>query len=162
MDSTRDAECDLVRHMVATIAYRAEKVLREVPEGFPTLRSGPTARTPAEILAHMGDLFDWALSIARGAPQWHDSVPQHWGTEVARFFGALQELDDHLRSAGLIRCESRKLLQGPIADALTHVGQLALLRRIAGAPVKGENYFRAEILPGRVGTEQSRVRVEFD
>ena len=54
------------------------------------------------------------------------------------------------------------MFQGPIADALTHIGQIGMMRRMAGAPVRGENYFKADIAAGRVGAEQSAPRFEFD
>jgi hypothetical protein len=46
------------------------------------------------------------------------------------------------------------LFQGPIADALTHVGQLAMQRRLTGAPTRGENFFVAVVTAGQVGEEQ--------
>jgi hypothetical protein len=121
-----------------------------------------TTRTPLEILAHIGDLMDWALRLADGKPIWQDATPLAWDGEVARFFKALQSFDDRLAASEPLGFPAERLFQGPIADALTHVGQLNLLRRMAGSPVKGENYFRAEIIVGRVRAEQSDNRVEFD
>lgn len=152
----------LLRHTVATIAYRGGKTVSAVPDGFNSFRINETSRTPEQILAHIGDLFDWALSIASGNQTWHNSTPQEWDAEVARFFKALKSLDDYLASDSELHCPPEKLFQGPIADALTHVGQIAMLRRMAGAPIKGENYFVAEIEAGRVGADQSGKRFEFD
>ena len=152
----------LLRHTVATIAYRGGKTVNAAPDGFNSFQVNETSRTPEQILAHIGDLFDWALSIASGAQKWHNSTPQEWDAEVARFFGALKRFDDYLSSDNELHCPPEKLFQGPIADALTHVGQLAMLRRMAGAPIKGENYFVAEIEAGRVGADQSSKRFEFD
>ncbi len=152
----------LLRHTVATIAYRGGKAIASAPDGFNKFRVNETSRTPEQILAHIGDLFDWALSIAEGNQTWHNSTPQSWEEESARFFSALQSFDDYLASDSELHCSPEKLFQGPIADALTHVGQIAMLRRIAGAPVKGENYFVAEIESGRVGPDQSSKRREFD
>src|SRR5512145_1210215 len=140
----------LLRHTVATIAYRGGKTVSAVPDGFNSFRINETSRAPEQILAHIGDLFDWALSIASGNQTWHNSTPQEWDAEVARFFKALKSLDDYLASDIELHCPPEKLFQGPIADALTHVGQIAMLRRMAGAPIKGENYFVAEIEAGRV------------
>jgi hypothetical protein len=106
-------------------------------------------------------LFDWALSIAKGKQAWRDSKPLPWEKEVERFFAALKSLDDFLSSNAPVEAPLEKLFQGPIADALTHVGQLAILRRLARAPVKGESYYAAEIVAGRVGTEQSAPKKEF-
>ena len=110
----------------------------------------------------MGDLFDWALSIAQGQQAWHDSAPLHWNKEVERFFAAVKKFDDYLASSEPLHASSEGLFQGPVADALTHVGQIAMLRRLAGSPVKGENYYKAEVTVGRVGQEQSAPRREFE
>jgi hypothetical protein len=153
----------LLRHSVAILAYRGGKTLRDAPEDFAQFRVAPTTRTPAEILAHIGDLLDWALSHAQqGKHKWHNSKPLPWEKEMARFFTALEVLDKYLCSRSPLRCPPEKLFQGPIADALTHVGQIAMLRRLAGSPVRGENYFGAEIVEGRVGPEQAPPGFEFD
>lgn len=153
---------DLLRHTVATLAYRGGKAVSNAPEGFNEFRLNDGTRTPAQILAHIGDLLDWALSIAKGKQTWHNSTPLPWDQEMARFFAALESFDSYLASDEPLGAAEEKLFQGPIADALTHVGQIAMLRRIAGCPVKGENYYRAEIESGRVGPEQSTRRTEFD
>ena len=151
----------LLRHTVATVAYRGGKALRGAPESFANFEIGDKPRTPAQILAHLGDLFDWALSTARGEQSWRESKPKPWNEEVARFFAALKKFDDFLASEGELHVPAERLFQGPIADALTHVGQIAMMRRLAGCPIKGENYFKAEILAGRVGMEQAAPRREF-
>jgi len=157
-----DGARQMLRHTVATLAYRGGKAVANAPADFAALRIGATTRTPAEILAHIGDLLDWALWMARGEHRWHDSTPQAWPLEVERFFDALERLDEYLASDAPLGWEAGKLFQGPIADALTHVGQLTMLRRLGGSPVRGENYAKAEIRIGHVGTEQSNRRVEFD
>jgi len=151
---------DFLRHAVATVAYRGGKVLRGAPPSFADFRSTDQARTPVQILAHIGDLFDWACVIARGEKTWKEAPPQSWDQEVARFFDALSRFDAILVSDKL-ECDPQRLFQGPIADALTHVGQLALLRRLAEAPIRGENYFVADIVAGRVGEKQTPPRREF-
>lgn len=153
---------DLLRHCVATIAYRGSKVLRDVPESFAKYQPPEKARTPEQILTHIGDLFDWALSMARGQGVWHDSQPLPWAQEVERFFGSLKRFDDYLEGNEQLHASPEKLFQGPVADALNHVGQLALLRRMAGIPIKGENYFKADIAAARVGPQQPPPRREFD
>jgi hypothetical protein len=162
MIESNTAQRELLRHTVATVAYRGGKAVANAPAEFAAFRSGETTRTPAQILAHVGDLFDWALALAQGQYVWHNSTPLAWEQEVARFFAALQKFDEYLASDAPLGAPVEKLFQGPVADALTHIGQLTLLRRLAGAPIKGENYFKAEIVSGRVGAEQSTARVEFD
>jgi hypothetical protein len=162
MTTSPDLTRELLRHTVATVAYRGGKALRGAPQSFATFTIGDSPRTPAKILAHMGDLFDWALSMARGETAWHDSQPLAWDAEVARFFAALKKFDDYLASPEALHTPAEGLFQGPIADALTHIGQIAMLRRLAACPIKGENYFKAEITSGRVGQEQAAPRREFD
>jgi hypothetical protein len=153
-----------LRHAVATLAYRAAKTMRGAPESFATFRPGPTSNTPVEVVAHMGDLLDWALRMAHGELRWTTATPQPWAAECARFFAALEALDDYLGSDAPIGYDLDRMFQGPIADALTHTGQLAMMRRLFGAPMKGESYNRADIAPGRVGPEQTPAdpKYEFD
>jgi len=157
-----DPQRDLLRHAVATIAYRGAKTVRGAPPTFASFKIGDTTRTPSRILAHIGDLFDWALSIAKGKPEWHDSTPLEWEHEVIRFFETIGRFDAFLASDAPLGCPAEQLFQGPLADALTHIGQLALLRRLSGAAIKAENYFKAEIAAGRVGADQPVPRREFD
>jgi hypothetical protein len=135
--------------------------VRNAPSGFSEFHGCEGMRTPGQILAHIGDLFDWALSIAAGKQAWQDSKPLAWDAEVARFFAALKAFDDFLASSEPLQAPAEKLFQGPIADVLTHVGQISILRRMAEAPVKAENYFRADIVVGRVGAEQTAPKREF-
>lgn len=154
-----DPNIPLLRHAVATLAYRAGKAVRGAPPEFGSF-SGAT-RTPVQILAHMGDLFDWALGMANGRHGWRNSTPLPWNQEVARFFASLTAFDERVASGAPLAEPVEKLFQGPIADALTHTGQIAMLRRLAGCPTKGENYFQAEIRAGVVGIDQAPARVEF-
>jgi hypothetical protein len=151
----------LLRHTLATVAYRGGKALRGAPESFAAFKASEKGRTPAQILAHMGDLFDWALACAKGKHAWHDSAPLPWPQEVQRFFQSLQSFDDYLASDLPLGFPAEKLFQGPLADALTHVGQIAMLRGMAGCPIRPENYFSAEITSGRVGEQQAKPVMEF-
>jgi hypothetical protein len=159
--SSADPKRELLRHTLATLAYRGGKSLRNAPDSFAEFQAGEGVRTPGQILAHVGDLLDWALSIATGQPTWHDSKPLPWQQEVARFFATLKTFDDFLASSESVQAAPEKLFQGPVADALTHVGQIAILRRIAQVPIKGEGYYDAEIEVGRVGAEQAKAKFEF-
>ena len=153
-----------LRHALATLAYRAGKAVRGTPEAFGQHRVTPESPSPVEILSHMGDLMDWVLRMVQGAPSWTTATPQPWTAEIARFYAALKALDDHLASGAPIQWEPGRVFQGGIADALTHTGQLAMLRRLAGYKMKGESYARAEIEIGRVGLEQTPAdpQNEFD
>ncbi|PYX36665.1 MAG: hypothetical protein DMG75_09645 [Acidobacteria bacterium] len=162
ISSSSDANRELLRHTLATLAYRGGKAVRNAPDGFAEFRAGDNVRTLVQILAHIGDLFDWGLSIAKGKQTWRDSVPLPWNQEVDRFFAALKSFDDFLASAEPLHAPPEKLFQGPIADALTHVGQIAMLRRLAGAPIRGESYFVANVALGCVGPEQAKPNKEFD
>ena len=157
-----DGKRELLRHAVATLAYRGGKAVRGAPLEFATLKVKESTRTPSEILAHIGDLLDWALSLAVGQQRWKSSTPLPWEDEVRRFFTALEAFDARLASDAPLGFPVEKLFQGPVADALTHVGQIAMLRRLAGAPIKGENYFKADIIAGRVGADQADPTIEFD
>ena len=165
-NAVSNTERQMLRHTIATVAYRGKKAIANAPEGFAefcvnrpddTLAKSP-ARTPAQILAHMGDLFDWALHLAKGEYVWRDSPPLAWAEETARFFCVLEAFDQYLASDEPLLAPAEKLFQGPIADALTHIGQIAMLRRLAASPIKGENYFKAEIVAGRFGAEPSANR----
>jgi hypothetical protein len=155
---------EFLRHTVATLAYRAAKTMRGAPATFAAFQPGPTSNTAVQLVAHMGDLMDWALAMANGTPRWNNSTPQAWDAECARFFAAVQAFDDRLAAGEPLQYELTRLFQGPVADALTHTGQLAMMRRLHGAPMKGESYNRADIVTGRVGAEQTPAdpRYEFD
>lgn len=162
MTTPDDPQRELLRHTVATLAYRGGKTLRGAPEGFGGFRVQEGSRTPLEILSHIGDLFDWAVSLFQGQHVWKPAELGTWEGQVARFFEGLRRFDEALASPEPLGFPAEKLFQGPIADAFTHIGQIAMLRRLAGAPVRGENYFKADIQAGRVGPEQTASRVEFD
>ena len=157
-----DAKRALLRHTVATVAYRGGKAVRGAPASFAKYSGDGSDRTAVKILAHMGDLYDWALTQAKGAEAWHDSTPLEWDREAERFFSALRRFDDYLASDAPLAASAEKIFQGAIADSLTHIGQIAILRRLGGAKMKSENYSKADIVAGRVGGEQTPPRREFD
>jgi len=157
-----DPKREMLRHTVATLAYRGGKAVRGAPESFAIFRPSDTSRTPGQILAHIGDLLDWALSMAKGSEKWHNSEPNSWVGDVERFHASLSRLDEYLASGEELGATCERIFQGAIADSLTHVGQLAMLRRIAGDPIKGENYSKADIRSGRVRADQTKPQSEFD
>jgi len=149
---------EFLRHTLATLAYRGGKAIRGAPASFSDF--GGAGKTPGQILAHIGDLLDWGLSMAKGQQKWQDSKPQSWDEDSKRFFAALKQFDDCLAGAEALHAPPEKLFQGPVADALTHVGQIAMLRRMAGVPIKAENFFAADVVAGRVGPEQTAPKRE--
>lgn len=157
-----DATHAMLRHLAATLAYRAAKVLRDAPAGFDSFSGGPALRSPVQILAHMADLMAWATRMAKGEYRWEAGGSNDWNTELRRFFDGLAALDAVLASDAPLGNAAELLIQGPLADALTHVGQVAMLRSAAGAPVRPESYARAQIVAGRVGLEQAPPGREFD
>ena len=157
-----DTKREMLRHTVATLAYRGAKAVRGAPASFASFKASPSTRTPGQILAHIGDLLDWALSIGKGKETWHNAKPKPWKQEVKRFHTALARFDRYLAGKGELSATCERMFQGPIADALTHVGQIAMLRRMAGEPIKGENYSRAKIEAGKVGAKQEKPKREFD
>jgi len=151
----------MLRHTLSTLAYRAGKALRGAPPEFSGYSPAPGSRTAGQILAHMCDLMNWGESIARGAQAWANSPVGAWDADAARFFDALAAFDAAIAGAQLEEKTINRLFQGPIADALQHTGQLTMMRRLAGTPIKGENYFVADIAAGRVGIDQPAPRKEF-
>lgn len=160
-DPRPDPKREMLRHALATVAYRGGKAIRGAPEGFAGFCVNEGVRAPGKLLAHLGDLMEWALTISMGKREWREAQPQVWEKEIERFFAALKKLDDYLASSEPLHTSAEKLLQGPIADSLTHIGQIAMLRRIAGEPMKSENYYEAEMVAGRVGAEQTKPKREF-
>ncbi|MEZ5345281.1 MAG: hypothetical protein R2681_06980 [Pyrinomonadaceae bacterium] len=158
----KNIERDFIRHTLATVAYRGGKTLRDAPRRFADFKAGDSTKSPLEILSHIGDLYDWALSQAKGNEVWTNSKTLEWDDEVARFFESLDKFDEYIRSGSEIHVPFEQLFQGPIADSLTHIGQLAMLRRLADSPIKGENYARAKIEKGLLGIDQKAPKFEFD
>lgn len=156
-----DPARQLLRHTLATLAYRGGKALRGAPEGFSSFTCGSGCRSAGQILAHIGDVLDWGLAIVSGNEKWLACDPRSWNEDVKRFHTALAALDEYLASNKPLHASVEKLFQGPVADALTHVGQIAILRRLANSPVKGENYAIADIGTGRVGSDQALPKFEF-
>jgi hypothetical protein len=151
-----DVKREVLRHMVATVAYRGGVAVAGAPAGFAVFRVAAGVRAPGEILAHVGDLLEGSLYLLKGEMVYLASSPLPWDGEVSRFFSAAKQLDSYLASDAPLACPVEKLIQGPVGDALTHVGQIVLLRRAAGSPVRAESYFTAEIAAGMVNEEDFR------
>jgi hypothetical protein len=153
---------EFLRHTLATLAYRAAKTMRGAPESFAGFKAGPDSRTPLEIVGHLGDLIAWGRAMATGPGKWVTGAAESWKPTCARFFAEMKAFDDLLASNQALQYDLTRLFQGPVADALTHTGQLAMLRRLSGAPMKGESYNRADIKPGRVGPDQTAADPKFE
>ena len=146
----------LLNHFLAALAYRTQKALRDAPADFGSFRAADGVRTPAELVRHMASVLGYARTFFVGGKYWPkplDSFPE----EVQRFHEMLGLLAQHLRDGDPFRdgMTEERLLQGPFSDAMTHAGQLALLRRLAGAPVPPENFIVAEIKEERLGPDQA-------
>ena len=148
-----DLKREVLRHMVATVAYRGGLAVVDAPESFASFRAHDTTRTPGEILAHIGDLLEGSLYLLKGEMVFLTSTPLPWKEEIKRFFSAIKNLDSYLASDAPLACAVEKLVQGPIGDALTHVGQIVMLRRMSGNPIRSAAYFTAEIVAGEVNEE---------
>lgn len=153
IDLVLQAKRELLRHMVATVAYRGGLAVSDAPDEFHNFRVHESSRTPGELLAHIGDLLQGSLYLLQGQLVYLSSPPSPWRNEITRFFAAVKELDLYLASGAPLACEVEKLVQGPIGDALTHVGQIVMLRRFAGKPVVADGYFTANIVAGQVSEE---------
>jgi len=151
-----------LRHMLATLAYRGGKAVRNAPAGFGGFQPEGCMNTPAMLLAHIGDLIEWAHAWSQGDATFRVSAPVEWDAAVNRFHDTLGRFDAYLAAGGALGVPLHTLFQAPIADALTHIGQLALLRRMAGDPVLGESYRVAEIVAGRTGPDQAKAVREFE
>jgi len=147
---------DLLLHFLAAIAYRSRKALRDAPESYPDFSAGNRSRTPVEILRHMTSLMGYARTYFEGGSYPRKPEPRPtFREEVSRFHEELERLAGVLEEVEMLEDETaERLLQGPLADAMTHVGQLAYLRRLAGAPVPPENFFRADVTAEHLGPDQ--------
>ena len=151
-----DVKREVLRHVVATVAYRGGIAVSGAPEDFAVFRIHEGVRAPGEILAHIGDLLEGSLHLLKGELVHLTSSPLPWDKEVSRFFSAAERLDAYLESGAPLACPVEKLIQGPVGDGLTHVGQIVMLRRVAGSPVSAESYFTAEIIPGKINERSFR------
>ena len=146
----------LLNHFLAALAYRTQKALRDAPDEFGSFRVNDGVRTPAELVRHMASVLGYARTYFVGGRYWPDPLDT-FEEEIERFHEMLGLLAQHLRNGDelLEGMTEERLLQGPFSDAMTHAGQLALLRRLAGAPVPPENFIVAEIKEERLGRNQA-------
>ena len=145
---------ELLQHFLGALAYRTQKALRDAPESFADFRIAPTARTPFELVWHMTGVIGYARTFLNGG----EFAPPRlaaFADEVKRFHETMAALSDDFGNTSLTpRITDAQFLQGPLADAMTHAGQLAMLRRLHGSPVPSENFIFAKVSAGNVGHEQ--------
>ena len=151
-----DERRELLRHFLAALAYRTQKALRGAPPGFDAFSAGGGVRTPIQLVRHMTSVLGYARTHFIGGHYWPETLST-FDEEIVRFHEMLGTLAQHLRNGDVLLdgMTEERLLQGPFSDAMTHAGQLALLRRLAGAPVPPENFIVAEIRPDRLGRDQA-------
>jgi len=149
-----DQKRELLRHFLAALAYRTQKALRGAPASFGSFQAGHQVRTPARLVRHMTGVLGYARTFLIGGSYRPEPLPD-LDAEATRFHAMLEDLAQHLERGTPLRGVSpEQMLQGPFADAMTHAGQLALLRRLAGSPVPPENFVLAAIDPGNLGPDQ--------
>lgn len=157
-----DTRTVMLRRALATLAYRTAKALRDAPAEFSGFEPGHGVRTPHALIVHMASVIQFARTGLTGEAR-ERIVPSTWEADRDRFWNELEALDRAL-AAGIEFEEeaAERTLQGPIADAITHAGQLAMLRRMAGSPISGENFRAADIRTGRVGPDQPDAVKPFE
>ncbi len=149
-----DVQREMIRHMLATLAYRTQKALGGADDRFPDFSAGNGVRTPTELIRHMSAALGYARTFFIGCVYEADPLPS-FSEEVQRFYALLVDLSDHLAADTDIHgITLHQLLQGPISDVMTDAGQLAILRRLAGSPVASENLLFAAISIDSLGSSQ--------
>jgi len=153
-------ERQLITHFLAAIAYRTQKSIRDAPETYWTFAAGKQVRTPIEILRHMTSVLGYARTLFIGGDYpVQPKVLPGVDAEIGRLHEIIEDLGQLLEGeASLHEITEEQLLQGPLSDAMTHVGQLALLRRLHGSPVPPENFVYADISATRLGKDQPGPR----
>jgi len=145
---------EVLRHFLAALAYRTQKALRGAPDGFAEFRAGNDIRTPHELICHMRSVLGYARTFFVGGV-YDRPKPGDFADDISLFHEMLADLRSHLESdTPLTGTTEEKLLQGPFSDAMTHAGQLAMLRRLFGDPVPPENFIVAAIDPQNVTSDQ--------
>jgi hypothetical protein len=144
----------LLKHFLAALAYRTQKALRGSPEDFADFRAAPGIRTPHELIRHMDGVLGYARTFFIGGKYRPPKLDDFQGA-VLHFHEVLTDLGHDLESRSELHdIKPEQLLQGPFADAMTHAGQLAMLRRLAGSPIPSENFIYADIRADNLGPDQ--------
>ncbi len=144
----------LLHHFLAAIAYRVQKAIRGAPAGFEHFRAAPGVRTPHELVCHITNVLGYGRTFFVGGA-FPSRVPTNWTEDLNALHEMLEDLGRHLVTGASLRATTEeRLLQGPLSDAMTHVGQLAMLRRLAGSPVRPEDFIMAAVSANNLGQNQ--------
>jgi len=146
-------KCEMLRHFLASIAYRGTKAIKNAPEIYPNLYIGKGVRTPVRILHHITGVLTYAHSFYEHYDTTHFDMTS-WDAEVDKFYNILLKLDKSFQEKKPSEVTEDQLLQGPLSDSMAHIGQLLMLRRMADSPVPSENFIFADIRKGEVGSDQ--------
>jgi hypothetical protein len=145
---------DMLRHFLAALAYRTQKAIRGADAGFASFDAGNGVRTPHELICHMRSVLGYARTYFIGG-EYPRPTPVDWKEDVGAFHAMLEDLNGLLAAGDELHgLTEEQLLQGPFADAMTHAGQIAMLRRMYGEPVASENFIFAEVSAENVSTDQ--------
>ncbi len=149
-----DDKRHMLQHFLAALAYRTQKALRGAPEDFEEFKAGNDVRTPKELVRHMTSVLGYARTFFIGGEFWPEPLPT-FREEIDRFHEMLEDLSSHLDAGTALRgLSEEQLLQGQFSDAMTHAGQLAMLRRLHGEPVRSENFIHAAISAENLTADQ--------
>ncbi|MGD8566066.1 MAG: hypothetical protein PVF96_06935 [Candidatus Bathyarchaeota archaeon] len=143
----------MLRHFLASIAYRATKAIKDAPEIYPNLYIGKGVKTPLRIVHHITGVLKYAHSFFEHYDTTYSDI-KSWDAEINDFYNILRQLDKSLQKKKPNQVTEEQLLQGPLSDSMAHVGQLLLLRRMADSPVPSENFIFADIKKEKVGPDQ--------
>ncbi len=133
-----------IQHFLKVLSYRFEKAIHNAAESYPKHASGHGIRTPLELLGHMNGVLEFAISSLKNQPR--RNIPeQSWQEQITLYYEKLKELNQLMQENSFDTDTLERILQGPLADAMTHIGQLAMMRRLANSAIAGENYFAADM-----------------
>ncbi len=149
-----DEQRKMLMHFLAALAYRTQKALRGASPEFANFSAGGKVRTPLELVRHMDSVLGYARTFIIGG-SYRPPQTADFAEAIASFHQVVEDLARHLDAGSKMHgITPEVMLQGPFSDAMTHAGQLAMLRRLAGDPVPPENFIYATISPDNLGPNQ--------
>lgn len=145
---------EFLRHTLSTIGYRFQKSVKYRNQEFEDFSLGKGSRSPKEIVNHMyAVLSSTTFYLLEEKRQKKSPEKLSLDLEIDRFNEELKNLDQLLSEKDLPINYSKKLLQGPLSDILTHIGQIAMLSRLNNQPIEGEDFSAATISTIKVDKE---------